>query len=81
MSLNKKNCHTDDNGCLCFSGGKQGTQLSPVSWVCTNLGCSVEYIELTCIRGYSLKWRIQQKPDTLRVHPEYYLTGCTPNPH
>ncbi|XP_070494728.1 rho-related BTB domain-containing protein 1 isoform X3 [Chironomus tepperi] len=20
MSLNKKNCHTDDNGCLCFSG-------------------------------------------------------------
>lgn len=30
MSLNKKNCHTDDNGCLCFSGGKQDIDLEQV---------------------------------------------------
>ena len=22
LNLNKKNCHGEENGCLCFSGGK-----------------------------------------------------------
>jgi hypothetical protein len=37
LSLNKKSCHgDDDNGCLCFSGGKQSIHwadsLSEIEW-------------------------------------------------